>query len=500
MSVDGPTGGGARSSVESDFDYEPVTALIPYLRTIRLHWRLIAVVAVVAMLGCAAYLSVRTVSYEAQAQVLVTPLIPGDANFVGLPIVKTAPGDPTRTVETVAGVIDSPQVARQAAEDLDEGVTTAQVADAVTVQAEAGSNVVDVTAITEGAQLSADVANAYANAALEVRQEILRPLVGAQIRRTRRELTTIPDPTGTSAEVLRAKLRALTSLVDRSDPTLSVTQLATPPSSPLEKPAWLLLMVAAAAGVLIGVGATILYRSLAERLVEDEEDLLRIFPLPIYARVPAPGRRGEKRSPRQAALQARPAYGLLRAQLEVREINAWGRHDNPVDSTSIVTVVGAGAAGDSASAALGLATAISQSGAETIMVDGGYRGESIDQLELDPTLPALGEGESPKPTDAFVAVADQPRLRLATATESSTNGRGLGGLIAEATRRADVVVVDVGPVGGITDDLTLVHRANHIVLAVRLGRSRASDLFLAAQLMSDAVAGDRIGYLIFSSR
>jgi len=501
MRVDNPTGAGARASVESDFDYEPVTALIPYLRAIRLHWRLIAAVAAVAMLGCAGYLSVRTVSYEAQAQVLVTPLIPGDVNFVGLPIVKTAPGDPTRTVETVAGVIDSPQVARRTAEDLGGGVTTAQVANAVTVQAEVGSNVVDVTAITEDAQLSADIANAYANAALEVRQEILRPLVGAQIRRTRRELTTIPDPIGTSAEALRAKLRALTSLVDRSDPTLSVTALATPPSSPLEKPAWLLLMVAAAAGVLIGVGATILYRSLAERVVEDEEDLLRIFPLPIYARVPAPGRRAEKRSPRQAALQARPAYGLLRAQLEVREINAWGRRDSPVDSASIVAVVGADASGDSASAALGLATAISQSGAETIMVDGGYRRDSTDRLEPDPTLPALGEGESPpKPTDAFVSVADQPQLRLATATESTTNGRGLGGLVTEATRRADVVVVDVGPVRSITDDLTLVHRANHIVVAVRLGRSRASDLFLAARLMTDAVAGDRIGYLIFSSR
>lgn len=500
MRLDDRTEAGARMSVESDFDYEPVTALIPYLRTIRLHWRLIAAVSVVAMLACAGYLSVRTVSYEAQAQVLVTPLTPGDVSYVGLPIVKTAPGDPTRTVETVAGVIHSPQVARQAAKDVGGGVTTAQVADAVTVQAEAGSNVVDVTAITEDPQLSAEIANAYANAALEVRQEILRPLVGAQIRRTRRELTTIPDPTGTSAEALRAKLRALTSLVDRSDPTLSVTQLATPPSAPLEKPGWLLLMVAAAAGVLIGIGATILYRSLAERLVEDEEDLLRIFPLPIYARVPAPAGRGAKSSPRQVALQARPAYGLLRAQLEVREINAWGRHDAPVGSTSIVAVVGAGAAGDSASATLGLATAISQSGAETIMVDGGSRSDPTDQLELGSSSPARGEGGSPKPTDGFVSVADQPRLHLATATESSTNGRGLGGLVAEATQRADVVVVDVGPLRTITDDLTLVHRADHIVLVVRFGRSRASDLFLAAQLMTDAVAGDRIGYLILNSR
>lgn len=503
MTVDDPNGTKARAAVETDFDYEPVTALIPYLRTIRLHWRLIAATSLIAFLACAAILSGRSMTYEAQAQVLVSPLVPGDVNFIGLPIIKTAPGDPTRVVQTVAGVIDSPQVASQAAKDLDGEVTAAQVADAVTVDAVENSNIVNVTAVTEDPDLAAEIANAYATAALEVRQEILRPLVGAQIRKTKRQLETTSDPAGTSAEALQAKLHALTSLADRSDPTLSVTRPATPSTSPLEKPAWMLLLVVAAAGALIGAAGTMLYRSLAERLVEDEDDLLRVFPLPIYARVPAPaGRaaRGEKGSQARVLAQARPAYGLLRAQLEVREINAWGRRDGPVGSSSIVAVVGVSGNGDSASATLGLATAISQSGAETIMVDGGSPAASSDQLEAGSSARGPGKGSSGRATDGFIPVTDQPGLRLATATEKSFNGGGLTGLVTEATKRADVVVVDVGPVRSITDDLTLVHRADHIVLAVRFGHSRASDLFLAAQLLSDAVAGDRMGYLIFNSR
>jgi capsular polysaccharide biosynthesis protein len=498
MTVANPNGTKARASVESDFDYEPVTALIPYLRTLRLHWRPIVAVAAVALLACAGYLTVRSLTYEAQAQVLVSPLVPGDTNFVGLPIVKTAPGDPTRSVQTVAGVIESPQVASQAAEDLGGGVTTAEVADAVTVKAVEGSNVINVAAITEDPDRSADFANAYASAALEVRQEILRPLVGAEIDETRRQLSTIPDPTGTSADALRSKLRALSSLTDRSDPTLSVTELATPPTSPLEKPAWLLLMVAAGAGILIGAGATILYRSLAERLIEDEDDLLRVFALPIYARVPAQADRGEKGPRRRIDPQSRPAYGLLRAQLEVREINARGR-SGPVGSSSIVAVVGVTAEGDSASATLGIARANSQSGAETIIVQGRPTGDPGDRLERSGRR-ALGEGKPRRPTeDGFIAVNDEPRLRLATAGKAPADGAGLNGLVTKATKLADVVVVDVGPVRGITDDLTVIHRADHIVLAVRYGFSRASDLFLAEQLMNDAVAGDRIGYLIFNS-
>lgn len=497
MTVKDTTAAEVPAAVESDFDYEPVTALIPYLRAIRLHWRLIAAVAAVAMLACAGYLSVRSLSYEAQAQVLVTPLVPSDQNFVGLPIVRTAPGDPTRTVDTVAGVIESPQVAQRAAEDLDGAVTADQVADAVTVKPEEGSNVVDVTAVTDDAGLAARIANAYANAALEVRRDLLDPLVGAEIEKTQRQLDALADPAGTSAEVLRAKLRALTSLTDRSDPTLSVTQLATPPPSPLEKPAWLLLAVAAAAGALIGAGATILYRTLAERLIEDEDDLMRIFPLPIYARVPTPAGRSEKSSAWRVPQQTRPAYGLLRAKLEVREINAWGQHDGPVQSSGVVAIVGAGTVGDSASATLGLGTAISQSGAETIMVDGGFRrSDSADELELGSSV----AGDSQPAMDNFISVTGQPKLRLAIAAADSTDGPGLNGLVAEARKQADVTVVDVGPVRSITDDLTLIRRADHIVLVVRLGYLRASDLLLAAQLLNDEVAGDRIGYLIFGSR
>ena len=346
---------------EGDLDYEPVTALIPYLRAIRLHWRLIAATALVAMASCAVFLQFLSPDYEAQAQVLVTPLTPDDQSFVGLPVVRTAPGDPTRTVTTVAGVIESPEVAERAAQGLDDEVDAAQIEDAVTVAPEEGSNVIDITANADDPELAAAIASAYAEAALKVRQEILRPLVGAAIKRGETQLESIADQQGTAAEAIRTRVSELSALQDRSDPTLSIAQVATVPSSPLDKPAWLLLAVAAAAGALLGIGALALGRSLTERLIEDEDGLLRTLPLKIYARVPVGKRRAEEDADRRGPPD-RSAYHLLRVQLEAREIQLRGRDAPRIGPSGVVAIVGLSPGAATRNAALGLGSAIGQAG------------------------------------------------------------------------------------------------------------------------------------------
>ena len=374
---------------EGDLEYEPVTALIPYLRAIRLHWRLIAATALVAMVSCAVFLQFLSPDYEAQAQVLVTPLTPDDQSFVGLPVVRTAPGDPTRTVTTVAGVIESPEVAERAAQGLDDEVDAAQIEDAVTVAPEEGSNVIDITANADDPELAAAIASAYAEAALKVRQEILRPLVGAAIKRGETQLESIADQQGTAAEAIRTRVSELSALQDRSDPTLSVAQLATVPSSPLDKPAWLLLAVAAVAGALLGIGALALGRSLTERLIEDEDGLLRTLPLKIYARVPVGKRRADEDADRRGPPD-RSAYHLLRVQLEAREIQLRGRDAPQIGPSGVVAIVGLSPGAATRNTALGLGSAIGQAGGEAIVLDGASHPLG------GPVLPQFGS--EPQPT------------------------------------------------------------------------------------------------------
>ena len=483
---------------EGDLEYEPVTALIPYLRAIRLHWRLIAATALVAMVSCAVFLQFLSPDYEAQAQVLVTPLTPDDQSFVGLPVVRTAPGDPTRTVTTVAGVIESPEVAERAAQGLDDEVDAAQIEDAVTVAPEEGSNVIDITANADDPELAAAIASAYAEAALKVRQEILRPLVGAAIKRGETQLESIADQQGTAAEAIRTRVSELSALQDRSDPTLSVAQLATVPSSPLDKPAWLLLAVAAVAGALLGIGALALGRSLTERLIEDEDGLLRTLPLKIYARVPVGKRRADEDADRRGPPD-RSAYHLLRVQLEAREIQLRGRDAPQIGPSGVVAIVGLSPGAATRNTALGLGSAIGQAGGEAIVVDGApHLGGSAAQF-----------GSEPQPDDRDLVatptfdldpIPGEPGLRVATGPGPDDAGPSLRGLVERATDQADCVLVDAGPVSGITDALPLVAAADHVVLVVHLGRSRASDLLLAAELLSEEIAAHRVGYLVLESQ
>ena len=64
----------------------------PYLRALRRHPLIVAAVTIAAVAGTTVWLALRPVSYDAIAQVLVTPVPSDDPNYLGLPVVRE-PGE-----------------------------------------------------------------------------------------------------------------------------------------------------------------------------------------------------------------------------------------------------------------------------------------------------------------------------------------------------------------------------------------------------------------------
>ncbi len=132
-----PLGGGVPARGEGQ--------LGSYLQAIRAHRVLVVLTTLLAVGSCVTWLAVRTPAYDATAQLLVTPLPQGDQQFLGVAYIRDS-GEPTRTVQTAATLLEGPSAASRTAERLGPGWTRKKVEDSIEVETVGESNVIGVRA------------------------------------------------------------------------------------------------------------------------------------------------------------------------------------------------------------------------------------------------------------------------------------------------------------------------------------------------------------------
>lgn len=222
----------------------PAQTVTPPSRRRRWPWILVIATTVLAVGGAAAYLALRSASFEASADVLVAPLASEDPNFQGMPLIRES-SDGSRPVQTAAGLLSGTSVAKLAASRLGGEWTTAKIESHVAVVPRGESNLVAITATTDDPAEAAEIANSYAKAALEHRRKALRPYVEREI--------TILTGEPKSAEALK-QLRAAEK---EGDPTLSLATRAQPPTAESGPGKKLVLIIAIVVGLLVGGGAVL---------------------------------------------------------------------------------------------------------------------------------------------------------------------------------------------------------------------------------------------------
>src|SRR4051794_6632414 len=216
----GPPAGPGREPAEG--------ALGSYVRAVRTHLVLVIAVMLAAGVAALAWGQLRSASYEATAEMLVNPLSGDDSAFLGLPLVRDT-GDPPRTLQTAATLIDSPKAAQLTARRLGNGWTQSKVQHAVDVQPQGQSSIVDVTAKAGSANESAHVANVYVKAVVDSRKATLGPLIDRSIATTQAQLARLTA--GSPGAVTLADRKRQLENVRDGDPTISISQVASPPDS-----------------------------------------------------------------------------------------------------------------------------------------------------------------------------------------------------------------------------------------------------------------------------
>jgi uncharacterized protein involved in exopolysaccharide biosynthesis len=221
------------------------------MEAIRRHPRVVLGITVLALAAGIAWLFLRSPSYEASANVLLSPVSVDDRALLGIELVRDTGGDPTRAVQTAAGLLESPVAASATAVAMGRDWTPAEVRDAVRVEPEGQTNLIAVTGQATTQRDALRLANTYAASSLRVRDRA----VSAQVKRRLADVTErfYEAPRGSDLAAELADQRDTLASVRNGDPTLSLAQRAVPPAKPAGTPAPLLLAVVLVLG--LGTGA-----------------------------------------------------------------------------------------------------------------------------------------------------------------------------------------------------------------------------------------------------
>lgn len=457
-------------------------ALGPYLRAIRAHRLLIALVTLAALAGSIAWLSLRSPDYEATSQLLVTPLPPEDETFRGLQVIRQDTNESTRTLQTAATLVEAPEAAALTARRIGNGFSSARVQAAVQVEPQGESNILSVTATAENARLSARLANEYTRAALDTRKATLRRQIDALLSQLNTRFAAVGDNRRAQADISE-QINRLETVRSGGDPTLSLSQRASVPTEPVGAPSWIILVLAALAGFTLGTGAAVLIE-LLDRRVRDEEELGMLYPLPVLTHVPLLGRRlgrSPDTSPKSAPPGVREAFRTLQVQLDTGA----GGLPRTVMFTSATTGDG------KTTSAANFAFALVGAGHRVILMDFDLRKPDIgNTLGVQPKrgLVSLLASDA-KLSDLLVQTPELPPLRVVPAGAEGdvvlleALSRRLPDILAEARSLADYVVIDTAPLGEVSDALRLAALVDDIIVVARPGNTNRANFELMRDLL-----------------
>ncbi len=468
-----PPGSGNQSWMVPDAETQGIKRYLEALRAGR--WIVLgAVVACVAV--AAVYLAQTAKVYEASADVLITP-----QSAVGVPVsgIITQSNDPTRDIETVARLIESPTVAQRVKRDLGLKDGTQGLLGKVTATPLAQSNIVTVAARDDSPRASARLADAFAEQFVALRTARLRASLQPQITQLRQQVQSGGGGAAGSntADSPQQQLQTLETLSRTGDPSVSLESRAEIPTGAVAPRPLFTLGSALVAGLVLGILGAFALQLLDPRL-RSEEDLRSRFRLPILARVPLERRRKNRPLlPSELSLGALDSYQALRAGLD-------GSRGEGV-SGRMVLVTGPTPGDGKTTAAINLASTIAAAGKRVILIEADSRRPSVGRaldMTTDIGLASVITGRNYL-VDALKPVGeDDARLRVLLTNPDEVPAAdvlshlSVDTLLLQAQRLADWIIIDSPPLNHVAETMAIARAVDDVLVVVRMGRTNSRDL------------------------
>src|SRR3954469_5827916 len=482
------------------------------LRSLASRWWVVALTTVLALAAAVGYLATAQKKYEAEADVLVTP-VPNDTAVPGFGLILDS-SDPERATETIARLVTTPAVAARVGADLGAQASASRLLGDVAAKPVAQSNLVAITARGTEPAAAARLADAFGHALIDERSARLHTALDQALRINTARLAGLGPADASQRNVLLARATDLRTLRDAPDPSLQLASDAHVPAGPVSPRPALTIAGALIAGVILGVLGVLALEAVDPRLWR-EEQLGAAYRLPILARIPRERSRGsgalrpEAISPRAAdgyrmlranlPSVARPAVtprprarsaGLLDSDARVNGAapSPPGHTDGAAGRTVMVTSARTGEG--KTTTALNLAAKLAAIGERVILIDADTERPGVaDALGLPhaDALAALLWEHSPL-VDALVPVrmglGTVYVLRAEAAAHDGLTDAAAAALLDEARGFADWVVVDLPPLTESPDVLPLARTASDLLVAVRMRHTNLRELTRLAELLT----------------
>ncbi len=455
-----------------------------YVETIRERIWLIAIVTGITVLIAVVYVLTASKTYEASADVLVTPISGNDPVLASLGLIGVS-ADPTRDVETASRLITNTTVAEAVKEKLGSDETPEELLTKVTAVPVAESNIIAVTSTEGSPEEAQELADAFAEEAVETRTNALHEQIEEQLPVLEAQINS---GVGASEESpVESQVAQLGLLKSGPTPDMRVQTAASLPTVQASPRPVLSIASGLVAGLILGLVAAFASQVLDPRL-RREAQLRRLYRLPILARIPKEARTTTSPlAPRNVSPVTREAYRTLRSTLTVPS--------GGTGPARVIFVTGSGPSEGKSTTAINLAASLALSGRKVILIESDLR------------RPVLGKtlGVAPRNGGVVSVLIEKTEFEEALTT-TDLYGSNLqllladyeGGWIAElfsigaaermiedARAMADYVIIDSPPLNEVVDALPLVRLSDTVLVVVKLGVTRLDKLSQLGELLAE---------------
>ncbi len=449
---------------------------VRYLQALRAHWVMIVALAVIAALSAAAYALTATKRYEANADILISPLPAGNDAFQGFSLFRDS-SDGSSTVATAARVLRSADIPTTARKRLGGGGVSTPVSPL------SQADIVTIGATAPDGGLSARAANTYATVAVQKRTALFQAELHRRIQLLEAASASIPASarSGNFAyATLQQNLGTLRGFVSLGDPTLKILTPASVPASASWPRPMLSVVVALIAGLLLSGGLAVAIEVVNPRIAREDELKLgqRLPVLTRIPRLPDTTVRDYLSAGTPLPTEAWVGYRTLRAMIATA---------GPGGAFPRSIVVTSATPGDGKTmTAVNLAITLASSGMRVTLVDGDFYRPMVGPIfnvigRTGGVIRAI-DGDAAATREALVPVPHHPGLQLLLSGREQAerlhmlNTGHFEALLEKLSAQSDVVVFDTPPMPEAADALSMADASDVVLVAVRLGHTRRDKL------------------------